>query len=101
MLVEPDQKSLRQLTHEFFQYYPDYAFCRTLAFNIQNKVTSYRNAVGILAKKSWAAEQNQQQIEEKLNRRTIQIQNNLLKIKDLSLRPTTTPAARPRRMSTL
>ncbi len=48
-------KTVRQLTHEFFLYYPDYQFCRTLAINIENNVTTYENAVDILAKKSWAS----------------------------------------------
>ena len=77
---------LRTLTHDFFQSYPDFTFCRTLAVNIIDHVTTYESAVAILAKRARAAEQNREQIDEKLNRYSITIHGQLARIKDLSLR---------------
>ncbi|MFQ5928105.1 MAG: hypothetical protein ACE5MK_00285 [Acidobacteriota bacterium] len=79
-------KSLHELTREFLAYYPDYAFCRTLAFNIKNNVTTYQNAVEILAKRAWAAKQNRGHIEETLDRRSVIMNGKLVRIKDLSLK---------------
>jgi len=83
----PEQhKTVHQLTHEFFLYYPDYQFCRTLALNIENNVTTYENAVVILAKKSWASMENRAEIEDKLDRRTVLINQQRVPIKSLTLK---------------
>ncbi|MFQ5738356.1 MAG: hypothetical protein ACE5JX_05045 [Acidobacteriota bacterium] len=79
-------KSVRQLTHEFFEYYPDYFLCRTLAENTRNDVTTYSQAIGHLSRKAWAWEKNRREIEEKLDRRVVHIQGRPVRIKDLSLR---------------
>ena len=57
-------KTIRQLTHEFFLYYPDYQFCRTLALNIQNNVTTHEDTIEILAKKNRATLENRVEIED-------------------------------------
>ncbi len=80
------QKTVHQLTHEFFLYYPDYQFCRTLALNIENNVTTYENAVVILAKKSRASRENRAEIEDKLDRRTVLINEQRVPIKSLTLK---------------
>ena len=80
-----EEKSVCELTREFFDYYPDYVLCRTLAINIKNNIITYHNAVGMLAKKASAAEQNRNRIEEKLNRRTVRVNNQLTPIKNLTL----------------
>ena len=79
-------KSYRDLIQEFFKLYPDYALCRTLAANVQERVTSHSQALEHLARKARASEQNREQIEEKLNARTVQIQGRAVLIRDLSLR---------------
>ena len=79
-------KTVHQLTHEFFLYYPDYQFCRTLALNIEDNVTTYENAVVILAKKSWASVDNRTEIEEKLDRRTVLINEQRVLINSLTLK---------------
>lgn len=79
-------KTIRQLTHEFFLYYPDYQFCRTLALNIQNNVTTHEDAMEILAKKNRATVENRVEIEAQLNRRTILINKRRVLVKSLSLR---------------
>ncbi len=81
-----EEERLRTLTHDFFQSYPDISFCRTLAVNIIDHVTTYESAVAILAKRARAAEQNRDQIDEKLNHYSISIHGQLVRIKDLSLR---------------
>jgi len=77
---------LRDLIHEFFGYYPDYLFCQTLGLNIKEGTTSYHDAVEILIKKARAAEQNREEIQAKLDRRTIQVQGVATPIRELSLR---------------
>jgi response regulator of citrate/malate metabolism len=84
--MNADQRDMRQLTHEFFQYYPDYLFCRTLAFNIKNSVTTYEDGLTMLAKKARASQENRQQIDEKLDRRSVTIDGQRVPIKDLTLR---------------
>ena len=79
-------KTIRQLTHEFFLYYPDYQFCRILAFNIQNNVSAHEDAMEILAKKIRATVQNRAEIEGQLDRRTILINKRRVLVKSLSLR---------------
>ena len=79
-------KTIRQLTHEFFLYYPDYQFCRTLALNIQNNVTTHEDAMEILAKKNRATVENRVEIEAQLNRRTILINKRRVLVRSLSLR---------------
>ena len=83
--MQAEQKTLRQLTHEFFHQHPDYAFCRNLAFNIKSSVTTYESALEILAAKSRAVKENQHEIKEKLAQRAVQINGNQVRIKDLSL----------------
>tara|TARA_B100000745_G_scaffold163332_1_gene106905 strand:- start:272 stop:730 length:459 start_codon:yes stop_codon:yes gene_type:complete len=79
-------KTIRQLIHEFFLYYPDYQFCRTLALNIQNNVTTHEDTIEILAKKNRATLENRVEIEAQLNRRTILINKRRVLVKSLSLR---------------
>ncbi len=81
-----EEKLVPELTREFFQCYPDYFLCRTLAINIKNSVTTYHQAVSMLARKGWAAEQNRDEIEEKRNLRSVCIQGRMVRIKDLTLR---------------
>ncbi len=80
-----EEERLRTLTHDFFQAYPDYVFCRTLAANIIDHVTTYESATSILAKRARAAEQNRQQINEKLNHYKVEIHGQPDRVKDLSL----------------
>ena len=80
------ERTLRRLTHHFFQYYPDYVFCRTLAFNVQNNVATHQGAIEVLAKKARAAQQNREEIDEKLDRYCVMVQGKPDRIKDLSLR---------------
>lgn len=84
-MIEVEQKTVRQLTHEFFQQHPDYSFCQTLAFNIKSNVTTYENAMVILAAKSRTSKENQQEIEAKLAQRAVHIKGRHVQIKDLSL----------------
>ncbi len=77
---------LIDLTHQFFRYYPDYLFCRTLAFNMTTHVTTHEDALDILTSKARAAEQNREQISEKLDRYSVVIQKEPVCIKGLSLR---------------
>ncbi len=81
-----EEERLRTLTYEFFQAYPDYIFCRTLATNVIDYVTTYESATAILAKRARAAEQNRQQIDEKLDHYSINIRGQPGRVKDLSLR---------------
>ena len=84
--MESEEARLRTLTHDFFQAYPDYIFCRTLGTNIINRVTTYESATTILAKRARAAEQNRQQIDEKLDHYSVDIRGQPSRVKDLSLR---------------
>ena len=84
--MESEEERLRTLTHDFFQAYPDYAFCRTLGANIIDRVTTYESATIILAKRARAAEQNRQQIDEKLDNFSVDIRGQPGRVKDLSLR---------------
>ena len=84
--MESEERRLRTLTRNFFQSYPDYHFCRTLAWNIINNVTTYESATGMLAKKARAAELNREQIDEKLDHFSVTIHGKLGRIRDLSLR---------------
>lgn len=80
-----EEDRFRKLTHDFFRTYPDYPFCRTLAANIIDQVTTYESATAILAKKVQAAEQNRQQIDEKLDHYRVQINGQPVRVRDLSL----------------
>ena len=80
-----EEERLRTLTHDFFQAYPDYTFCRTLAANIIDHVTTYESATAILAKRARAAEQNRQQIDEKLDHYKVEIHGKPGRVRDLSL----------------
>lgn len=84
--MEGTEGELIGLTHQFFKYYPDYLFCRTLAFNITTNVTTHEAALEILTKKARAAEQNREQISEKLDHHSVTIQEKPVRIKELSLR---------------
>jgi len=84
--MESEEERLRTLTHDFFQAYPDYIFCRTLGTNIIDRVTTYEGATAILAKRARAAEQNRQQIDEKLDHFSVEIRGQPSRVKDLSLR---------------
>ncbi|MEE8348302.1 MAG: hypothetical protein V3R94_01945 [Acidobacteriota bacterium] len=77
---------LIDLTHQFFKVYPDYLFCRALAFNITTLVMTHEDALEILTKKAGAAQQNRQPITDKLDQRIIMIEGGPVRIKDLSLR---------------
>jgi hypothetical protein len=84
--MEDTEGELMDLTHQFFKYYRDYLFCRTLAFNITTNVTTHEDALEILTKKARAAEQNREQISEKLDQHSVTIHEKPVRIKDLSLR---------------
>jgi len=84
--MEGTEGGLIDLTHQFFQYYPDYLFCRTLAFNITTNVTTHEDALEILISKARAADQNREQISEKLDHHSVRIQRKTARIKKLSLR---------------
>ncbi len=64
-------ETVRELTRAFFQSYPDYFLCRTMAENVAEGVKSRTEALSDLAQKARASAQNSQQIEEMLNRKTI------------------------------
>ena len=83
--MESEEERFRTLTHDFFQAYPDYTFCRTLAANIIDHVTTYESATAILAKRARAAEQNRQQIDEKLDHHKVEIHGKPARVRDLSL----------------
>ena len=83
--MEGTEGELIALTHQFFKYYRDYLFCRTLAFNITTHVTTHEDALEILTKKARAAQQNREQITEKLDQHSVRIQEHRVRIKDLSL----------------
>ncbi len=76
---------IRDLTREFFAYYPDYRLCRTLAVNVENGVASYGDALSAMSSKARAAELNREAIEEKLNLRSIGVQGRTVRISELSL----------------
>ncbi len=80
-----EEERVRTLTHDFFQAYPDYTFCRTLAANIIDHVTTYESATAILAKRARAADQNRQQIDEKLDHYKVEIHGKPAQVRDLSL----------------
>ncbi|MEE2822874.1 MAG: hypothetical protein VYA53_07810 [Acidobacteriota bacterium] len=84
--MEGKEGERTNLTRQFFKHYPDYLFCRTLAFNVTTDVMTRENAFEVLTKKVQATERNQEQITEKLDCRVITIQGNQVRIKDLSLR---------------
>lgn len=75
-----------ELTREFFEIFPDYSLCRTLAANATDGVISRRQAIGHLSSKAWAQQKNQVMIDEKLDARTVEIGGGRTLIKDLSLR---------------
>jgi hypothetical protein len=81
----PD-RSVSELTRQFFKEYPDYAFCQTLAANVHNQVVSYPNALALLGKKALSAEENRQAIEEQINSRTIVVDGWPRRIAEFSLR---------------
>ena len=76
----------RDLIHEFFQVFPDYGLCRTLAENIRENQTTYPEALRQLALKVEATRQNRLQIEEQLDRRSIAIEGKKIRIRNLGLR---------------
>ncbi len=76
---------VRDLTREFFAYYPDYRLCHTLAVNVENGVTSYLDALSAMSRKARAAELNREAIEEKLNLRSVSVQGRTVRISELSL----------------
>ncbi len=84
--MEGTEGELIDLTHQFFKYYPDYLFCRTLAFNITTNVTTHEDALDILISKARAADENREQISEKLDRHSVRIAERPARIKELSLR---------------
>ena len=57
------ESRVRDLTREFFAYYPDYRLCNTLAVNVENGVTSYGDALSAMSGKARAAELNREAIE--------------------------------------
>jgi len=73
------------LTRQFFKDYPDYAFCQTLAENVQTRVVSYPNALALLGRKALAAEENLTAIQEQVNARTILVEGRPRRILELSL----------------
>ncbi len=83
--MESEEERLRTLIHDFFQADPDYTFCRALAANVIDHVTTYESAITILAKRARAAEQCRQQIDEKLDHYKVDIHGQPGRIKDLTL----------------
>ena len=79
------EESIRAATREFFAYYPDYAFCLTLAENVAEGVKAHSQAIGHLALKAARADENRESIEAKLNRRSVMIDGRRVLIRDLSL----------------
>ena len=79
------ENRVRDLTREFFAYYPDYRLCNTLAVNVENGVTSYGDALSAMSGKARAAELNREAIEEKLNLRSVNVQGRTVRISELSL----------------
>ena len=71
---------VRNLTGEFFAYYPDYRLCHTLAVNVENGVTSYGDALSAMSGKARAAELNREAIEEKLNLRSVSVEGRTVRI---------------------
>ncbi len=65
-------ETVHELTREFFHFYPDYFLCRTMAENVAQGVKSRAEALADLSQKARASEQNAGEIEQMLNRRTIQ-----------------------------
>jgi hypothetical protein len=84
--MDEDTRTISELTREFFAIFPDYAFCRTLAANVLEGVTTRRQAIGHLSSKAWAQQRNRQEIQEKLDARTLLVGERRVRIKDLSLR---------------
>lgn len=80
------ERRVRDLTREFFSYYPDYRLCYTLAVNVENGVTTYGNALSAMSTKARAAELNREAIEAKLNLRSVTVQGRTVRIGELSLR---------------
>lgn len=76
---------VRDLTKEFFAYYPDFRLCQTLAVNVENGVTGYADALSAMSSKARAAELNRDAIEEKLNLRSISVRGRTVRISELSL----------------
>lgn len=79
------ESKVRDLTREFFAYYPDYRLCTTLAVNVEKGVTSYGDALSAMSSKARAAELNREAIEEKLNLRSVDVQGRTVRISELSL----------------
>lgn len=78
-----------ELVREFFRVYPDFSLCRTLAENISENQTTHAEALRQLALKAQAARDNQREIEERLDRRSVQVEGETVRIKDLNLRAMT------------
>lgn len=85
-MVASDERSVQDMAREFFSYYPDYLFCRTLAVNVREQVTSYGDALSSMARKARAAELNQRPIQKILNLRKVCFENRIVRLKELSLR---------------
>ncbi len=79
-------KSVPELTRQFFKDYPDYAFCQTLAENVHSRVVTYPNALVLLGKKTVAAGENGEAIQEQLNARTVVVEGRPRRIAEFSLR---------------
>jgi hypothetical protein len=84
--MESQEGTLPGLTRQYFQHYPDYLFCRALAANVRNGITTHGQALTMLLRKAAAARENQEEIRRRLDRRTVRIGNRHVPIKDLSLR---------------
>ncbi len=74
------------MIREFFGIFPDYLLCRTLAENIQENQTTYPEALRQLALKVEASRENREQIAGRLNRRTVRMGGEKVRIRDLRLR---------------
>jgi hypothetical protein len=79
------EASIREHTRQYFRHYPDYLFCRVLAENVRNGTTSHSQALVMLLRKAAAARENREEINRRLNQRTVRIGNRYARIKDLSL----------------
>ena len=85
-MAPTDRKHLEETIRRFFQIYPDYWLCRTLAENILEGTTTEAEALQILGTKAKASDENRGDIEEKLDRKTIPVRGQNVRVRSLSLR---------------
>lgn len=81
-----DDVPVGDLIRELFKVCPDYSFCRTLAENVREGITTHAAALGHAAQRARADETLRHEIEERLNRRSVHSKGKVVPLKDLSLR---------------